>query len=177
MDDAAQESRELGQALREMKRFIEAWAPQAVITLEDADVKPDESLVMSATPKRAGSAVGDGDTRVVLTEVSIRCSRHCGQPTSEWRDWTAQCVCSRRRAISARVGVGRLILPGSELGRSLEEASGVLAGLGEATDALLEATRGWEQALSAYETATDSMIRLQRALEQVGVGTGSDRAH
>ena len=176
VDDAAQESRELGQALREMKRFIEAWAPQAVITLEDADVKPDESLVMSATPKRAGSAVGDGDTRVVLTEVSGSVARGIVvSPQVNGATGQLSAYAVDRGAISARVGVGRLILPGSELGRSLEEASGVLAGLGEATDALLEATRGWEQALSAYETATDSMIRLQRALERVGVGTGSDR--
>ncbi|MGI6132138.1 MAG: hypothetical protein ACOYES_09740 [Bacillota bacterium] len=174
-DGAAQEARELGRALREMKRFIEAWAPQAVITLEDADVQPDESLVMSATPRRRGSAVGDGDTVVVLTEVSGSAARGIvvnPDVSAATGELTAYAVDGG--VVGSRVGAGRLILPGHEVGSSLEEASAVLGHLGEATDAMLEATHGWEQALDAYETAIDSLIRLQRALERVGVGVGTD---
>ncbi len=173
-DGAAQEARELGQALREMKRFIQAWAPQAVITLKDASVQPEESLVLSATPRPPGSAVGDGDIVVALTEVSGSMARgivvnaDLNPATGELTAYATD-----GEAVGSRVGAGRLVLPDRELANSLEEASAVLGRLGEATDAMLEATQGWEQALDAYGTAVDSMIKLQRALEWVGIGAGA----
>lgn len=173
-DGAAQESRELGRALQEMKLFIEAWAPQVVITLEDARVQPEESLVLSATPRRPGSAVGHGDIVVALTDVSGSTARGIvvnadvnpatGELTAYAKDGDV---------VGSRVGAGRLILPDRELANSLQEASAVLGRLGEATNTMLEATRGWEQALDAYGTAVDSMIKLQRALERVGIGAGA----
>jgi len=172
-DGAAQEARELGRALKEMKRFIEAWAPQAVITLKDADVQPEESLIMSATPGRGGSAVGDGDIVVALTEVSDSAARGI-VINSDVDGATGELIAYAMdgEMVGPRVGTGRLVLPSRELGNSLQEASAVLGRLGQATGAMLEATRGWEQALDAYETAIDSMIRLQRALERVGIGDG-----
>jgi len=173
-DGAAEEARELGRALREMKRFIEAWAPQAVITLKDANVQPEEGLVMSATPRRRGSAVADGDIRVALADVSGSTAR--GIVINPEVDFTAGELTAYAvdgETVGSRVGTGRLIMPDRELGDSLQEASAVLGRLGEATDAMVEATRGWEQALDAYETAIDSMIKLQRALERVGIGTGT----
>ncbi len=173
-DGAAQEARELGRALREMKRFIQTWAPQAVITLKNADVQPEASLVLSATPRRPGSAVGDGDVVVALTEVSGSTARGIVADPNAYSvtGELAAYALDDGQAVGPLVGAGRLVLPDRELGDSLQEASAVLGRLGEATDAMLEATRGWEQALDAYETAVDSMIKLQRALERVGIGAG-----
>jgi len=176
-DGAAQEALELGQALREMKRFIQAWAPQAVITLKDADVQPEESLVLSATPRRPGSAVGDGDIVVALTEVSGSMARGIvADPNAYSVTGELAAYALDEQAVGPLVGAGRIVLPDRELGNSLQEASTVLGRLGEATDAMLEATQGWEQALDTYETAVDSMINLQRALERVGIvaGVGTD---
>ncbi len=175
VDGAAQEARELSRALREMKRFIQAWAPQAVITLKDADVQPEESLVLSATPRRPGSAVGDDDIVVALTEASGSMARGIvASPDAYSATGELAASAMDGETVGSLVGAGRLVLPDRELGSSLQEASAVLGRLGEATDAMLEATRGWEQALDAYETAIDSMIKLQRALERVGIGAGAD---
>jgi len=173
-DGAAQEARELGRALREMKRFIQAWAPQAVITLKDAEVQPEESLVLSATPRRPGSAVGDGDIVVALTGVSGSTARGIVVNT-DVNPAAGELTAYRTdgKVVGSLVGAGRLVLPDRDLGDSLQEASAVLGRMGEATDAMLEATRGWEQALDAYGTAVDSMVKLQRALERVGIGAGA----
>lgn len=172
MDSAAQEARELGAALQEMKRFLEAWAPQAVIALEGGEVGPDDSLVMSAAPRRRGAVPEEDDVRVAVTRVSDSEARALVISPD------TNCNCSVDRLIAysldgetigARVGVGRLVLPEQELARSLSEADVVLRRLSEASDAMLYATQGWESALSAYESALDSMILLQRALERFGV--------
>lgn len=170
MDSAAQEARELGEALQEMKRFIEAWAPQAVITLEGEQVRPDDSLVMSATPRRRGATPDNADVVVVLTRTSASEARGIVAGSGgNGSDGQLIAYALDGGAIGARVGVGRLILPHDELARSLGEADAVLGRLSEATDAMLEATRDWERALDAYENTVDSMILLQRALERVGV--------
>ena len=147
----------------------------SVITLKNADVQPEASLVLSATPRRPGSAVGDGDIVVALTEVSGSMARGIvADPNAYSVTGELAAYALDEQAVGPLVGAGRIVLPDRELGNSLQEASTVLGRLGEATDAMLEATQGWEQALDTYETAVDSMINLQRALERVGIGPGGD---
>ena len=188
----ADEAQVLAGAMVKMKAFLEAWAPQASIRLDEGKVNPvhtgadtgfsgldtGDSVVLSVEDKPVGSLPAPEDMVVSVTDVDGDKARGIiVDGAKEPKDQSSQVLSAyllEDGVVSGRVGSATTSRPQEDLSRSLSEAEEALAQYDAGIADAMRAAKIGEEALESYERAIDSLIYLQRALESIGVDGEAD---